>query len=114
MSGTRLPVTQGPRDRLRDEIKRERELTDRVLAAQRRLADEKGRREAVVAASDRRVAARVDDFSDALIVYIDSAGVRPERAATVLALPKSAITSMIRERRAALRRLKVNDDEGVV
>ena len=101
-----LPVTQRPRDRLRDQIRLERELTDRVLAAQRRLANEKARREATLAACDTKVRARIDDLADAMIAYVDVAGVRPERAAVVLDLPRSTVSSMIRERRAALRRIE--------
>ena len=101
-----LPVTQRPRDRLRDQIRLERELTDRVLAAQRRLATEKARREATLAACDTKVRARIDDLADAMIAYVDVAAVRPERAAVVLDLPRSTVSSMIRERRAALRRIE--------
>jgi predicted XRE-type DNA-binding protein len=100
-----LPVTQRPRDRLRDQIRLERALTERVLAAQQRLAAENARRDAALTACDMRVRARIDDLADAMIAYIDTAGVRPERAATVLGLPRSTVSSMIRERRAALRRI---------
>ena len=105
--GLPLPVTQGPRDRLRNEIRRERELADRVLASQRRLADEKTKRDAAIAAHDSKVAARADDLADALLAYVDTARVRPERAAVVLGVPRSTIIGMIRERRAALRRIKL-------
>jgi hypothetical protein len=100
-----LPVTQRPRDRLRDQLRLERALTYRVLAAQRRLVAENARRDATLAACESRVRARIDDLADAMIAYIDTAGVRPERAATVLGLPRSRVSSMIRERRAALRRI---------
>ena len=98
-----FPVTQIPRDRLRDQIRRERELTDRVVTAQRRLAEAKAKRDATLAACDAKIAALADALADAMIAYIDVAGVRPERAAAVLDLPRSAIARMIRGRRATLR-----------
>jgi hypothetical protein len=103
-----LPVTQQPRDRLRHQIKLERVMTDRVLAAQRRLAAEKSNRASTIAACDAKVRARADDLADAMIAYLDRAGVRPERAAVVLGLPTSLVTGIIRERRATLRRNEAN------
>ena len=97
------PVTQVARDRLRDQIRRERELTDRVVAAQRRLADEKAKRDRTLTACDAKIAALADALADAMIAYIDVAGVRQERAAAVLDLPQSTIARMIRGRRAMLR-----------
>ena len=109
-----LPVTQRPRDRLRDQIKLEREFADRVLTAHRRLAAENARRDAALAACDTRIRARTDDLADAMIAYIDMAGVRPDRAATVLGLPRTTVLSMIRERRAALRRIDTHIGIGLV
>ena len=106
MTTSQTPVTVGPRERLRNEIKRERELTDRLLAAHRRLANDTAKKDAAIAAADARIAASTTHLADALIAYTDGAGVRPDRAAVVLGIPKSAVVGMIRERRAAIRRLR--------
>jgi hypothetical protein len=98
------PVGVRPRDRLRNEIKRERELTDRVLAAYGRVVNERNKKDAAITAADERIAASTARLADALIAYTETGGARPERAAVVLGVPKSAIVSMIRERRAEIRR----------
>jgi hypothetical protein len=98
------PITVGPRDRLRREMRRERELTERILAAHRRLSAERAKKDVAIAAADARIATSAVRLADALIAYTDTAGVRPDRAAVVLGVPKASVVSMIRERRATLRR----------
>lgn len=101
---SRAPMSVTQRDRLRREHQRERELTERVLAAQRQLATAETRRAAVIAGADARVAASAERLADALVAYIDDAGVLPSRAAAVLGLPESAVVGMVRGRRATARR----------
>jgi hypothetical protein len=84
-------------------MRRERELSERILAAHRQLTTEKARKAAAIATADARIAKSADRLADALIAYTETAGVRPDRAAVVLDLPKSTVMGMIRERRAALR-----------
>jgi hypothetical protein len=103
----KTPVTVGPRDRMRQAMKRERELTERLLSAYRHYTNENTKKAAVVAAADARIAASTQRLADALIAYTEGADVRPDRAAVVLGVPRSRVTSMMRERRAALRRALV-------
>jgi hypothetical protein len=85
-------------------MRRERELSERILTAHRQLTTETARKAAAIAAADARIAKSADRLADALIAYTETAGVRPDRAAVVLDIPKSVVVGMIRERRAALRR----------
>lgn len=80
-----MPLSQGARDRLRVQVRRERELASRVLAAEERLSDAIAKRDAALATQDTVIAARSDDVADALIAYVDDAGVGLERAAIIFA-----------------------------
>lgn len=97
------PLTRDARERLREQTRRERSLAARVLAAESRLAAEAQRREAAMAAHDRAVARRAECVADALIEYIQAAGVGVERAAMILGRSKASVAKTVRERRAALR-----------
>jgi predicted XRE-type DNA-binding protein len=92
---------------MRQAMRRERELTERLLSAYRNYTNEHAKKDATVAAADARIAACTQRLADALIAYTEGAGVRPDRAAVVLGVPRSRVTSMMRERRAALRRALV-------
>lgn len=102
-SATR-PVSQAARDRLRSQARREQDLAARVIAAETRLAGEITKRDALVAARDRIVDKRRADVADALIAYVDAAGVGIERAALILGREKSQLARLVHDRRAALRR----------
>jgi hypothetical protein len=98
-----VPLSQAARDRLRAQVRRERELAARVLAAEGRLADAIARRDAVLAAQDGIIAARRDDVADALISYVDEAGVGVERAAIILGRSRGELSRTVRERRLAIK-----------
>ncbi len=95
------PLTQAARDRLRTQVRREQELAARVLAAEARLSDAHAKRDAALAAQDRIIATRRDDVADALIAYVDDAGVGLERAAIILGRSRTELTRIVRERRLA-------------
>lgn len=97
----RTPFSQAARDRLRAQMRREPELADRVLSAEARLANAIAKRDALVAAQDELVAARRDDVADALIAYLDGAGVTVERAAVIFDRPGNTLARLVRERRRA-------------
>jgi hypothetical protein len=96
------PLTQAARDRLRAQLRREQELSARVLVAEARLADAIAKRDAVLSAQDDIVARRRDDVADALIAYVDDAGLGLERAAIVLGRSRSELRRIVRERRIAI------------
>lgn len=100
----RHPVSQTARDRLRAQARRERDLATRVLTAQARLTAELTKRAELLAARDRVLAARRDDVADALIAYVDEAGVRVERAALIVGQQPADVARLVNGRRAALRR----------
>jgi hypothetical protein len=95
------PLTQSARDRLRAQVRREQDLAARVLGAEARLAAEIHKRDAMMSAHDRVLAERRDDVADALITYIDHAGVGLERAAIILGRSKAELARTVRERRLA-------------
>lgn len=97
------PLTQAARDRLRAQVRREQELAARVLAAESRLASAHAKRDTVLAAQDKVIAARRDDVADALIAYVDDAGVGLERAAIILGRSRGELARNIRERRLAAK-----------
>lgn len=96
-------LTQAARDRLRAQVRREQELAARVLAAESRLGDAFAKRDAVLAAQDKVIAARRDDVADALIAYVEDAGVGLERAAIILGRSRSELARIVRERRLAVK-----------
>lgn len=95
------PLTQGARDRLREQVRRERELATRVLAAEARLSDAVAKRDALLVAQDKVIASRRDDVADALIAYVNDAGVSLDRAAIIFGRSRSELARTIRERRMA-------------
>jgi hypothetical protein len=98
-----LPLSQAARDRLRTQARREQDLAARVAAAEARLAAERRRRHDTLASLDSAIARRSDQVADALIAYIDSAGVGLERAAMILGRSKAELAKTVRDRRATLR-----------
>lgn len=97
------PLTQAARDRLRTQVRREQELAARVLAAESRLADATVRRDAVLAAQDKVIAARRDDVADAVIAYVTDDSVGLGRAAIILGRSRSELARIARERRLAMK-----------
>jgi hypothetical protein len=98
------PLAQTARDRIRAQARREQELAARVIAAESRLDAERAKRACVLAARDRAVASRQDAVADALIAYVDEAGVRIERAAVIVGQKPADVARLVNARRAALRR----------
>lgn len=94
-------LAKAVRDRLRDQAKLERDLAARVIAAADRLDAAAERRDALVEEQDAAVSKRRDDVADALISYLDLAGVGVERAAIILDQPKNEIIALVRRRRSA-------------
>lgn len=97
------PLTQAARDRLRDQIRREQDLSARVLAAERRLTDAIAKRDAALGGHETVIASRRDDVADALIAYVDHAGVGVERAAIILGRSRTELARIVRERRHATK-----------
>lgn len=95
------PLTQSARDRLRAQVRREQELAARVQVAEARLAAEIHKRDAILTGHERVISERRDDVADALITYVDEAGVGLERAAIILGRSRSELTRVVRERRLA-------------
>lgn len=98
------PLTQPARDRLREQARREQELAAGVLAAQDRLARQIRKRDAMLAAQARAITEREAAVADALIIYLDQAGVGLDRAAAVLDRPKNELARIVRDRKATCRR----------
>jgi hypothetical protein len=97
------PLTQGARDRLREQVRREKELASRVVMAESRLADAIAKRAAVLSAQDEILDRRRDDVADALIAYLNDAGVGLDRAAIIFGRSRSELARIVRERRVATR-----------
>src|SRR3954470_17795927 len=97
------PLTQAARDRLRAQVRREQELAAKVLAAESRLTDGIAKRDALLAAQEKVIARKRDDVADALIAYVDDAGVGLERAAIILGRSRSELARIVRERRLATK-----------
>jgi hypothetical protein len=97
------PLTQAARDRLREQVRREQDLAAGVLNAEARLAAEIAKRDAAIAAHNSAVAGRADAVADAVIDYLEQAGVGLERAAIVLGRPTPELARMVRERRQQRR-----------
>lgn len=95
------PLSQAARDRLRAQVRREQELARRVVSAEARLADAIAKRDAVLATHDKVIAAREDDIADALIAYVDDAGVGLDRAAIIFGRSRSELARLVRKRRLA-------------
>lgn len=100
---TAIPVTQAARDRLRAQLRREQQLSARVFAAERRLSDAIAKRDAVLDAQDKLINRRRDDVADALITYVDDAGMGLERAAIILGRSCGELRRTVRERRLATK-----------
>src|SRR3954453_6767440 len=98
-----LPITQAARDRLREQARREQELANRVLQAESRLTVEQGRRDAALAAHERLITRRPDEVADALIDYLEQAGVGLERAAAVFGRSRAELARVVRSRRRSRR-----------
>lgn len=98
------PLTQAARDRLRAQVRREQELAARVLAAEAQVADAVAKRDALLAAQDKVIAGKRDGVADALIAYVEDAGVGLERAAIILGRSRSELARIVRERRLATKR----------
>lgn len=94
-------LAKSVRDRLRDQARLERDLAARVIAASDRLSVATERRDVLVAEQDALVAKRRDEVAEALIGYLDLAGVGVERAAIILDRPKNEIVALVRRRRSA-------------
>lgn len=97
------PLTQAARDRLREQVRREKELASRVVMAESRLADAIAKRDAVLSAQDEILNRRRDDVADALIAYLNDAGVGLDRAAIIFGRSRSELARIVRERRVATR-----------
>jgi hypothetical protein len=98
------PITQAARDRLREQARREQELANRVLHAESRLTAEQAKRAATLATHDSVISQRADEVADALIDYLEQAGVGLERAAVIFGRSRSELARMVRNRRRARRR----------
>lgn len=98
-----VPLSQSARDRLRVQLRRERELSARVLAAEERLADAIAKRDAALVTHDQIIAARRASVADALIDYVDGAGLGLERAAIILGRSRVELARIVRERRLAIK-----------
>lgn len=98
------PLTQAARDRLRAQVRREQELAARVLAAEERLADAIAKRDAVLIAQEKVIEGKRGDVADALIAYVENAGVGVERAAIILGRSRGELSRIIRSRRLATKR----------
>lgn len=103
------PVSQAARDRLRAQGRREQDLAARVIAAEARLTAEISKRDALVTARDRVVDNRRDGVADALIAYVEEAGMGIERAALILGREKSEVARLVHARRAVLRHERETD-----
>jgi hypothetical protein len=101
---TAAPLIQSTRDRLRTQVKLERELATRVIAAQSRLSSAVEKRDAAVAEQQAVVDRHRDAVADALIQYVEQARVGIERISIVLGAPRPELARLIRERRSAMRR----------
>lgn len=99
----RMPIARSARDRVRDQARREQQLAARVLLAEERLEAERRRRADAISALDRAVERRTVDVADALIAYVDSAGLGLARAAIILDRPQAELARLLRQRRADLR-----------
>lgn len=97
------PLSQAARDRLREQVRREKELASRVVMAESRLADAIAKRDAVLSAQDEILNRRRDDVADALIAYLNDAGVGLDRAAIIFGRSRSELARIVRERRVATR-----------
>jgi hypothetical protein len=84
-------------------VRREQDLAAGVLNAEVRLAAEIAKRDAAIAAHNTAVASRADAVADAVIDYLEQAGVGLERAGIVLGHPKPDLARMVRERRQQRR-----------
>lgn len=94
------PMIETVRDRLRAQVRREQQFAARVLAAEARLAGEESKRNAVLAVHNCAVAERRHAVADALIDYMEQAGVSVDRAALIFGRTKQDIVRLVRERRA--------------
>jgi hypothetical protein len=92
------PQSRSTRDRLRIEVRRERQLAAAVDAAAARLTTAVRQREAAVSIHDRVVAERRAAVGAALGEYLERAGVSVERAAVIFDRSKTEITRLLRER----------------
>jgi hypothetical protein len=93
------PPTEAARDRLRAQVRREQELADGVLAAEARLHNAIAKADALLAAQQRVIDERRNDVADALIAYVDEAGVGLDRAAIILGRPKQDLARILKRRR---------------
>jgi hypothetical protein len=93
------PPIDTARDRLRAQIRREQELADAVLAAEARLHSAIAKADALLAAQQRVIDERRDCVADALIAYVDEAGVGLDRAAIILGRPKQELARILKSRR---------------
>jgi hypothetical protein len=95
------PPVDTARDRLRAQIRREQELADAVLAAEARLRNAIAKADALLAAQQLAIDERRDRVADALIAYVDEAGVGLDRAAIILGRPKQELARILKCRRRA-------------
>lgn len=105
-----LPMTQAARDRLREQARREQDLATRVLQAESRLTVERAKRDAALAAHERAISRRANELADALIDYLEQAGVGLERAALIFERSRSELARIVRNRRRDRRRLTGRGD----
>ncbi len=99
-----LPITQAARDRLREQARREQELATRVLQAESRLTAGRAKRDATLAEHDRVINRRTEEVADALIDYLEQAGVGLDRAAMIFGRPRNELARIVRDRRRSRRR----------
>jgi hypothetical protein len=107
------PQQQSTSNRLRDQVRLERDLAAQVLAAEDRLAAATERADAIIAAQAQIVASHQDKVADALINYVNHAGVGIERAAIILDRPKRELAREIRERRSRMSNGTASDSSDV-
>jgi hypothetical protein len=99
MVKTATPVALTARERLREQQKLEAAKLAAVLAAEERLAAERQRHTAAIAAADAALAAQGALVADATCALIDVSGL--ERAAAILGRSKSELGRIARDHRAA-------------
>jgi hypothetical protein len=98
------PAVETARDRIRAQVRREQELADAVLAAETRLHTAIAKADTLLAAQQRVIDERRNEVADALIAYVDEAGVGLDRAAIILGRPKQELARTLKLRRKPAER----------
>lgn len=110
---TAMPVTLDARERLRDQQRQEAKQLDAVLAAQRRLATERGKADRMIAKAEAGVAMRQADVDAAVVALVEISGI--SRAAVLVGASDNELNRLVRadRRRVSAPRGRESSPPGV-